>query len=165
MRLDFENVLHYLQGLAAIHREDPSKIVDRDKPFPINPWLAEVILGYRQRHSDIAMRAAYQYHTTLSPSRTWGRYIAGQALNEELKLHPVLATPWKDLNLSKNTKALLHANGVNTIADLLQFTEEEFTKLLEISAEELLSIQKFLASYGLHLYHHSAETYKISTAD
>lgn len=165
VRLDFENVLHYLQGLAAIPEEDPSEIVDGDKPSPINPWLAEVILGYRQRHSDAAMRAAYQHHTVHSPSITWDRYIAGQALNEELKLHPVLATPWKDMNLSKKTKALLHANGVNTIADLLQFTEEEFTKLLEVNADELLSIQEFLASYDLHLYHHSAETYKISTAD
>jgi len=129
----------------------------------INPWLGEVIIGFRQRHSNEELRAAYRRYAEHSPHVPWDVFIAEKALSEEMKLNPFLATRRKDMGLPENTTDFLNANSVDTVADLLQITEEEFKEIFEAREDEIPPIRKYLQDHGLHLYHSDKFTWKVGT--
>ena len=160
LRIDFENLLWYLQALAG---KPASAANYDDMPDPVNPWLGEVIIGFRQRHSNEELRAAYRRYAEHSPHMPWDVFIAEKALNEEMKRNPFLATRRKDMGLPENTTDFLNANSVDTVADLLQITEEEFKEIFEAREDEIPPIRKYLQDHGLHLYHSDKFTWKVGT--
>lgn len=77
---------------------------------------------------------------------------------------PHLATRLKDMDMPEKTKQILKDNcSVDTLADIMQITREEFNVLFEDSREDLNILAHFLEqTFDLRLYHHDFYTYKLS---
>ena len=77
---------------------------------------------------------------------------------------PYLATRLEDMDMPEKTKQILKDNCcVDTLADIMQITKEEFNVLFEDSGEDLNILVHFLEqTFDLRLYHHDFYTYKLS---
>lgn len=77
---------------------------------------------------------------------------------------PYLATRLEDMDMPEKTKQILKDNcSVDTLADIMQITREEFNVLFEDSMDDLNILAHFLEqTFDLRLYHHDFYTYKLS---
>lgn len=66
-------------------------------------------------------------------------------------LDPRLLTPVEDLNLSNRTVALLQANGVEYLGDLVQLTPEGMLKWKNFGEKSLAEVQGLMGELGLTL--------------
>lgn len=129
---------------------------------PINPWAAEVIKRYRQRHTIEEIREEYRKSVGIYAHKRWDDYLGETAIEEEMQLNPFLATWRKDMALPAATREMLNAFLVTTVADLVQFTVEELESLFEDSPSHIGLIMKYLEDNGIQLFHYDVFTYKVA---
>ena len=135
----------------------------------MNPWLAEKVIEYRERHSDKALReefqAANEANAEAGIRRSWEECLAVIALRDALLEDPFLLTSRTDMDLPQETIDGLYWCRVDTVADLLQITEEELRTLGRDIALDIVSIEGYLAMHGLNLYRSPQLTIKIPVLD
>lgn len=157
LRIDFENLLWYIQSLA----KKPAKVLDMsEKPDPINPWLAERIMEYRHDHKEEYIRKCYVSYLDEDPDSSWEDFLAVAALKYKISRDPFLMTRRKDFGFSDHLTDVINILGVDIYADLLQFTVEEMQELCDQEGEDIAPISAFVHEHGHHLYHHEGYTLK-----
>lgn len=157
LRIDFENLLWYIQSLA----KKPAKVLDMsEKPDPINPWLAERIMEYRHDHKEEYIRKCYVSYLDEDPDSSWADFLAVAALKYKISRDPFLMTRRKDFGFSDHLTDVMNILGVDIYADLLQFTVEEMQELCDQEGEDIAPISAFVHEHGHHLYHHEGYTLK-----
>lgn len=157
LRIDFENLLWYIQSLA----KKPAKVLDMsEKPDPINPWLAERIMEYRHDHKEEYIRKCYVSYLDEDPDSSWADFLAVVALKYKISRDPFLMTRRKDFGFSDHLTDVMNILGVDIYADLLQFTVEEMQELCDQEGEDIAPISAFVHEHGHHLYHHEGYTLK-----
>lgn len=157
LRIDFENLLWYLQALAG----KPAKDADGDKkPTPVNPWLAERIMEYRHDHKEEYIRKCYVSYLDENPDSSWADFLAVAALKYKISRDPFLMIRRKDFGFSEHLTDVMNILGVDIYADLLQFTVEEMQELCDQEGEDIAPISAFVHEHGHHLYHHEGYTLK-----
>lgn len=157
LRIDFENLLWYIQSLA----KKPAKVLDMsEKPDPINPWLAERIMEYRHDHKEEYIRKCYVSYLDEDPDSSWADFLAVAALKYKISRDPFLMTRRKDFGFSDHLTDVMNILEVDIYADLLQFTVEEMQELCDQEGEDIAPISAFVHEHGHHLYHHEGYTLK-----
>ncbi|MBQ9185151.1 MAG: hypothetical protein IJ151_04700 [Bacteroidales bacterium] len=63
-----------------------------DKPAPVNPWIAEVIMEYRQTHPDDYIRMRYQSFLQDWPGTSWMDFVAEVSLQYKTYKQPLIVT-------------------------------------------------------------------------
>lgn len=110
--------------------------------IPVNPWLDEQLKAYRTRHPE--------EEDNLS-----------RALYESLRWRPFLQTLRANMALPSRTLEGLYWCHVDTVADLLQFTDEELAFCAEREGFDLGCVKSYLRENGYVLGHATGRTYKI----
>lgn len=130
---------------------------------PINPWLGQVTLDFRQNKcDDEQLRKGYmEYINKGSTYYRWSDYVSRCALQSYAQEHPVLLMPRSLMPLPQHTRDVLNHLMVNCVADLIQFTVEELDESFS-DKEELKLIIQFLENNNLHICSHKRYTYKLS---
>lgn len=129
---------------------------------PINPWLAQVILEYRNNHTnDVELRKGYRaYIKSGSKKYFWSDYVGRIALEWYANEHPVLLMTRSEMPLPQHTRDILNYNYVHCLADLIQVTTEELY-IMFTDKKEAESIISFLSGKDLHLCDWQEYTYKL----
>lgn len=157
LRIDFENLLWYIQSLA----KKPAKVLDMsEKPDPINPWLTERIMEYRHDHKKEYIRKCYVSYLDEDPDSSWADFLAVAALKYKISLDPFLMTRRKDFGFSDHLTDVMNILGVDIYANLLQFTVEEIQEFCDQEGEDIAPISAFVHEHGHHLYHYEGYTLK-----
>lgn len=157
LRIDFENLLWYIQSLA----KKPAKVLDMsEKPDPINPWLAERIMEYRHDHKEEYIRKCYVSYLDEDPDSSWADFLAVAALKYKISRDPFLMTRRKDFGFSDHLTDVMNILGVDIYANLLQFTVEEIQEFCDQEDEDIAPISAFVHEHGHHLYHYEGYTLK-----
>lgn len=157
LRIDFENLLWYIQSLA----KKPVKAVNmNDKPTPVNPWLAERIMEYRHDHKEEYIRKCYISYLDEEPETSWTDFLAVAALKHKIRRDPFLMTKRKDFGFSEHLTDVMNILEVDIFADLLQFTVEEMLEMCEQEGEDIGAISAFVHDHGYHLEHYDGYTLK-----
>ena len=141
-----------------------------DKPAPINPFLAEKLKEYRAKTSEKEMRADYEkacnFYVSAGIKRSWEEHQAARALR-----YSMLSSPWfletlrTDMELPQETIDNLYWCHVDTVADLLQITEEEL-RTLGLNIElDIDAIKKYLGRNGYLMYRSADLTFKVPALD
>lgn len=130
-------------------------------PFPINPWLAEKVMEYRSGHSDQEMRADYEYVCQFSDNYSWQQYHLARALLEAMRGDPFLQTFRTGMKLPEETRTALYGCHVDTVADLLQLSEEELTVCARDKGFEVKPIENYLKRHGYRFHHSPVRTRKV----
>lgn len=157
LRIDFENLLWYIQSLA----KKPAKVLDMsEKPDPINPWLAERIMEYRHDHKEEYIRKGYVSYLDEDPDSSWADFLAVAALKYKISRDPFLMTRRKDFGFSDHLTDVMNILGVDIYANLLQFTVEEIQEFCDQEGEDIAPISAFVHEHGHHLYHYEGYTLK-----
>lgn len=157
LRIDFENLLWYIQSLA----KKPAKVLDMsEKPDPINPWLAERIMEYRHDHKEEYIRKCYVSYLDEDPDSSWADFLAVAALKYKISRDPFLMTRRKDFGFSDHLTDVMNILGVDIYANLLQFTVEEIQEFCDQEGEDIAPISAFVHEHGHHLYHYEGYTLK-----
>lgn len=157
LRIDFENLLWYIQSLA----KKPAKVLDMsEKPDPINPWLAERIMEYRHDHKEEYIRKCNVSYLDEDPDSSWADFLAVAALKYKISRDPFLMTRRKDFGFSDHLTDVMNILGVDIYANLLQFTVEEIQEFCDQEGEDIAPISAFVHEHGHHLYHYEGYTLK-----
>lgn len=157
LRIDFENLLWYIQSLA----KKPAKVLDMsEKPDPINPWLAERIMEYRHDHKEEYIRKCYVSYLDEDPDSSWADFLAVAALKYKISRDPFLMTRRKDFGFSDHLTDVMNILGVDIYVNLLQFTVEEIQEFCDQEGEDIAPISAFVHEHGHHLYHYEGYTLK-----
>lgn len=88
----------------------------------INPWLAEVIMEYRQKHSDDYLRKRYISYLADRPETSWSSFLANVSLEYKMHREPFLKTPRREFGFPSHLQDLMNVMEINIVADMLQFT-------------------------------------------
>ena len=147
-KIDFENVLIYLDGLS----KKPRKRNIGDQPDPINPWLVEIMMAYRSHHDDASLRNSYNARLEMNPDKSWNSFLAEAALEDKTAREPFLLTTRKDFGFSAQMTDLMRVLEVDIVADLLQFTRKEMKEMCDQAGESVEPVVRFLTSHGYRLY-------------
>ena len=155
MIIDFENLVSYL---LYDFKTNPNPCND----WPINPWLQKAIMEYRSIYSDEQLRSQYDNSCKTKRVKTWIAFVSDQALQRKIDDNPSLLTYIKDTSLDESIKKSLIRFKIPTLANLLQFTDNELELLFDGDKNKVRLIDKYLKKNGLHLYHSNLLTYKLS---
>lgn len=105
----------------------------------INPWLAQVIMEYRQKHSDDYIRKRYISYLADRPETSWSSFLANVSLEYKMHREPFLKTPRRKFGFSAHLQGLMNVMEINVVADMLQFYFEVFE--LIVAAEHAVHSQ------------------------
>lgn len=128
---------------------------------PINPWLAEKIKRYRSEIKEKKIRSYYEIECMQGMMISWDDFITSRALYETLHRAPFLQTLRANMELPAQTLEGLYWCHVDTVADLLQLSEEELSACAGQESIDVEAVKKYLAEYGYALFHCSERTYKV----
>ena len=157
LRIDFENLLWYIQSLA---KKPVKELAMNEKPDPVNPWLAERIMEYRHDHKEEYIRKCYISYLDEDPDSSWSDFIAVAALKYKIRRDPFLMTRRKDFGFSERLTDVMNILEVEIVADLLQFTIEEMSELCTQDGESVAPVVQFLAAHGYNLLNYPENTLK-----
>lgn len=128
---------------------------------PVNPWLAEIILDFRQNRSDEELRKGYRDYIKGGPiCCLWEDYVGRCALGSYVQKNPLLLMPRREMPISEHARDVLNYQSLHCLADLMQITVEEIDELFT-DKDEVQQITKFLDDNGLHLLSSNVYTYKL----
>ena len=127
----------------------------------INGWLRQVINDYQDNHTSQEIHDAYELEAADS-DLLWEDYVMSKALLEAAENRPVLRVSIWDLPLPEATQEALNKLYVDTVADLMQYSEEEWEYYQQFIDFDKQGIQNFLLSNGLQMSATGLDTYKIS---
>lgn len=126
----------------------------------INPWLAEVIMEYRRKHSDDYIRRRYISYLADRPETSWGSFLANVSLEYKLHREPFLKTPRREFGFSAHLQDVMNVMEINIVADMLQFTIEEMTDFCVQEGESVAPVLQFLDAHGYSFLSYPENTYK-----
>lgn len=132
-----------------------------DKPTPVNPWLADVVAEYRSGRNDAYLRRRYQQYLEDNPRHTWTDFLEYESLELLTARTPLLLLTRREFNFPQHLSDCLSAFEINVLADLLQFTIEELTEILNERGEEVYPVIDLTERYGYTLRSHKGYTYKM----
>lgn len=113
-----------------------------------NPWLAEQVSLLRAKYTDAELRAMYRDIQQEEKGLRWSSFLCETALREAIDRDPVLATRLADMEFSEPVKLVLGRNGVEVLADLVQFTDEIFRHMGGLSEDNRLVVRACLEKRG-----------------
>lgn len=136
----------------------------------INPFLLKCIKKYRSKHLDGQMRENYRIasesYRSAGIQRSWEEHLMAQALNDAMQgPSNFLTTLRTQMDLPPKTIDALYACRVDTVADLLQITEEEWDRLAQRMDLDTNAIKKYVQRNGYSLYRSEEATFKIPALD
>ena len=79
----------------------------------INPWLAEVIMEYRQKHSDDYLRKRYISYLADRSETSWSSFLANVSLEYKMHREPFLKTPRREFGFSAHLQDLMNVMEIN----------------------------------------------------
>jgi len=170
IRVDFDCVMDYIKTLASAAGKpqvqqkvetNPEKHALNEKMDPVNPWLAEAVKEVRVKYTDNYLRVRYVSFLDDCPEKDWTGFLEELALYNKTRDNDFLLTKRKDFGLPQRLTDVLNTLGVDVVADLMQFTIEELTEMLEQSGESVELVVQFLANHGYKLYSYPSYTYKM----
>ena len=126
----------------------------------INPWLEEKIMDFRRQYGFDVMESMYKNQGSEAKGLTWQDFVASSILLVATHYNSFLETSLADMDLPEGTKASLYKLYVDTVADLVQFTEEELLAFSDKLDIDLKSIEKYLKKHNMALYHSKEKTLK-----
>ena len=169
IRVDFDCVMDYIKTIASAAGKpqvqqkvetNPEKHALNEKMDPVNPWLAEAVKEIRVKYTDNYLRVRYVSFLDDCPEKDWTGFLEELALYNKTRDNDFLLTKRKDFGLPQRLTDVLNTLGVDVVADLMQFTIEELTEMLEQSGESVELVVQFLANHGYKLYSYPSYTYK-----
>ena len=126
----------------------------------INPWLAEVIMEYRQKHSDDYLQKRYISYLADRPETSWSSFLANVSLEYKMHREPFLKTPRREFGFPSHLQDLMNVMEINIVADMLQFTVEEMSDLCVQEGESVAPVVQFLDAHGYGFLSYPENTYK-----
>lgn len=126
----------------------------------INPWLAQVIMEYRQKHSDDYIRKRYISYLADRPKTSWSSFLANVSLEYKMHREPFLKTPRREFGFSSHLQDLMNVMEINIVADMLQFTMEEMSDFCVQEGESVAPVVQFLDAHGYGFLSYPENTYK-----
>lgn len=155
LKIDFENVIWDLDLSFEI----------KNKPWnewPFNPWIQEIITGYRSPFSDAELHDQYSDFCGVRRRISWIDFLSQKALANKISDCPILLTATDDMELDRTVKNVLKKNGINNLAQLLQYTDYDVNHLFYYDKNIREQISAYLEKQGFHLYHSDTFTYKVT---
>ena len=143
LRIDTEDIITLLS--------ETENVPEREEPDPINPWLAQVIMEYRQKHSDEFLRKRYISYLADRPDTPWEDFLAEVSLEYKVYREPFLMTPRREFGFSEHLQDMMNVMEIDIVADMLQFTIEEMTGFCEQDGESVAPVIQFLSAHGYKL--------------
>ena len=134
-----------------------------DNPIHINPWLAERIKEYRQQRGEEMLRNDYEIVRRMGSKLSWGQLLAHRALDSAMRWDPFLMTLACRTGLPSSISDYFYSCHIDTVADMLQLSEEEFAELAQNRGFDLKPIKDYLQEHGYKLLSCAEKTYKLST--
>ena len=136
-----------------------------DKPIHINPWLAERIKEYRQQRGEemLMLRNDYEIIRSMGSKLSWEQLLAPLALHSAMRWDPFLMTLACRTGLPSSISDYFYSCHIDTVADMLQLSEEEFAELAKKRGFDLKPIKDYLQGHGYKLLSCPEKTYKLST--
>lgn len=133
-----------------------------EQPNQINVWLQRQISIFRKQHNSDELSKGYKLMTIENNSLLWEDYLAAKTLIELTKQQPFLKKSVWEFDLPETCKESLYKLYIDTVADLMQFSQKEleyFSKTLEINIEE---IKNYLINNGFRLTFNGIGSRKLS---
>ena len=155
LKIDFENVIWDLDLSFEI----------KNKPWnewPFNPWIQEIITGYRTPFSDAELHDQYSDFCGIRRRISWIDFLSQKALANKISDCPILLTATDDMELDRTVKNGLKKNGINNLAQLLQYTDFDVNHLFYYDKNIREQISAYLEKQGFRLYHSDTFTYKVT---
>lgn len=134
-----------------------------DNPIHINPWLGERIKEYRQQRGEEMLRNDYDIVRSMGSKLSWEQLLAHRALDYAMRWDPFLMTLACRTGLPSSISDCFYSCHIDTVADMLQLSEEEFAELAQKRGFDLKPIKDFLQEHGYKLLSCAEKTYKLST--
>lgn len=130
--------------------------------LPLNPWLAGRIRAYREQKDDKRVRLGYWTQCHSGNAEPWADYLAACALREAFRNNPRLTMRCLLMDLPYMTKFVLYCNQIDTLADLVQYSEEELDALMRREPDlKPKHVRQCLSACGESLCHSPVRTRKI----
>lgn len=152
LRIDMEDIIILLDKAAS----SPDQV----EPSPVNPWMAQVIMEYRQNHSDEYIRKRYVSYFADRPDTPWDDFLAEVSLEYKVQREPFLMTPRRDFDFPEYLQDIMNVMEIDIVADMLQFTIEEMADFCEQDRESVAHVIKFLSAHGYELLSYPENTLK-----
>lgn len=151
LRIDTEDIISLLEKSISS---------PEDVPPPVNPWLAQVIIEYRQKHSDDHIRKRYLSYLADRPETSWSSFLANVSLEYKMHREPFLKTPRREFGFSSHLQDIMNVMEINIVADMLQFTIEEMSDFCVQEGESVAPVVQFLDAHGYGFLSYPENTYK-----
>jgi hypothetical protein len=126
----------------------------------INPWLESQIARLQEEVPALVLRDAYRERLQKEEDLPWPVFLMEKALTHAISRNLFLKTIRFRMELPLKTLEGLYWAGVDTVADLLQLTEEELQALSRREEVDVEAVKRFLKSHGLGLDHAPGRTIK-----
>ena len=152
LRLDMEDIIILLDKAAS----SPGQ----EEPTPVNPWMAQVIMEYRQKHADEFIRKRYISYLADRPDTPWDDFLAAVSLEYKVYREPFLMTPRREFGFSEHLQDVMNVMEIDIVADLLQFTIEEMSDFCAQDGESVTPVVQFLSAHGYKLLSYPENTLK-----
>lgn len=152
LRIDTEDIITLLSETVNSPK--------REKPTPVNPWMAKVIMEYRQKHSDDYIRKRYISYLADRPETPWDAFLVEVSLEHKVYREPFLLTPRRDFGFSKHVQDIMNVMEIDIVADMLQFTIEEMSDCCVQNGESVAPVVQFLSAHGYRLLSYPENTLK-----
>lgn len=115
---------------------------------PPNPWLADQVVLLRTLYTDVELRTMYRDIQLKEMGLRWSSFLCETALREAITREPVLATRLVDMAFAEPVKQVLGRNGVEILADLVQFTDEMFKYMGGLTEDDRSAVRACLEKWG-----------------
>lgn len=131
-----------------------------DNKLPINPWLESQIARLQEDVPASVLRDAYRERLKKDEDLSWAALLMEKALAHAISKYLFLKTIRSRMDLPEKTLEGLYWAGVDTVADLMQFTEEELLFLSRQGDIDVKKVKGYLKRHGLYLEHAPGRTVK-----
>lgn len=152
LRIDMEDIIILLDETVS----SP----DREEPTPVNPWMEQVIMEYRQKHSDEYIRKRYTSYLADRPETPWDDFLAAVSLEYKVHREPFLITHRREFGFSEHLQDVMNVMEIDIVADMLQFTIEEMSDFCAQDEESVAPVVQFLSAHGYKLLSYPENTLK-----
>ena len=152
LRIDIEEIITLLNEAVV----SPEKV----ESTPVNPWMAQVIMEYRQKHADEFIRKRYVSYLADRPDTPWDDFLAAVSLEYKVYREPFLMTPRREFGFSEHLQDVMNVMEIDIVADMLQFTIEEMSDFCTQDGESVAPVVQFLSAHGYELLSYPENTLK-----
>jgi len=128
--------------------------------MPINPWLQGQVARLQEDVPELVLRDAYRERLKTDGGLPWATFLMEKAIAHAISGYLFLKTIRSRMELPAKTLEGLYWAGVDTVADLMQLTEEELLSLSRRGEVDAKAVKRYLKRHGLFLEHAPGRTLK-----